>query len=409
MKFQTLPGFRDFFPEAMARRRAIEAAWHAAARAAGFVEFEGPVLEPLELYTAKSGEEVVRQLYAFEDQGGRRVAMRPEMTPSLARMIGARAGALPKPIKWYSVAQFFRYERPQRGRGREFVQWNVDIVGASEPAADAEAIAVALDGLARLGIGARDVVVRLSDRRLLARVLDRLEVEAALRPEVVATLDKIERDRRARARLETLLGEPRARELMADCTRFPLEQATELAAVLDACRDFGLAEALEPDLRIVRGLAYYTGVVWEVFARGHALRAVAGGGRYDGLIAALGGPPLPALGFGMGDMVLAELLAALGRLPEAPPRLAVYVVPVSEAQIAPARALLARLRRRDLAADMPYRPLKLGKALKAAARAGARHAVIVGAEEWAEGCVRLKDLERGEERVLSCEALFEAL
>ncbi|RME75960.1 MAG: histidine--tRNA ligase [Planctomycetota bacterium] len=405
MKWQRLPGFRDFYPDDMARRRAIERAWHDAAQAAGFSEFDGPVLEPLELYTAKSGEEIVRQLYAFEDQGGRRVAMRPEMTPTLARMVAARAGALPKPLKWYCVQQFFRYERPQRGRGREFFQWNVDVVGSSEPAADAEAIFVALDGLARLGVGPEHVELRVSDRRVLSRLLDHLEVAAAQRSEVLHWLDKIERDRRARPELQRLLGESAAAQLFAWCEHYPREQAPELEPILTACADFGLEPYVRLDLRVVRGLAYYTGPVWEIFARDLALRAVAGGGRYDELVSTLGGPSLPALGFGMGDMVLAELLAALDREPPVPPAVDTVVIPIGDAMAPIARQLVARLRRQGTATEMPFGRARLGKALKAASRRGARRAVLVGGDEWAEGKVRIKELETGREESVPLEAL----
>jgi len=178
MRFQTLPGFRDFFPADLAVRRWIESAWHRASRAAGFEEIDGPVLEALELFTAKSGAEIAGQLYAFTDKGGREVALRPEMTPTLARMVAARGAGLPKPIKWYSVPEFYRYEKPQRGRLRAFFQWNVDVIGSDEPAADAEAIAVALDALRILGLSADDVVVRINDRRFVARVLAELDVAA---------------------------------------------------------------------------------------------------------------------------------------------------------------------------------------------------------------------------------------
>jgi histidyl-tRNA synthetase len=408
MRFQALPGFRDFHPEEMALRRHLETAWHAASRAAGFEEWDGPVLEALELFTAKSGDEIAGQLYAFEDKGGRAVALRPEMTPTLARMAGARAGGLPKPIKWYCVPQFFRYEKPQRGRGREFFQWNLDVIGAAEPSADAEAIAVAVDGLCRLGLGAGDVVVRLNDRRFLARTLEALEVGEAQEPAVLLGIDKLERDPEAPARLEQLLGRARAAQILRACERFPLESAGELAPVLEACRDFGLAGFVEPDFRVVRGLAYYTGPVWEIFDRARALRAVAGGGRYDRLIGSLGGPDLPALGFGMGDMVLGELLREKKLLPDRPPRIDVYVIPIGDEMCGPARQVLRHLRDRDVRADAPYQAAggaRLGKALRTADQAGARRAILVGPDEWASRSVRVKDMATREERVVRLDEL----
>ena len=278
MRFQALPGFRDFFPAEMALRRWIEQAWHQAARAAGFQEVDGPVLESLELFTAKSGSEITGQLYAFSDKGEREVALRPEMTPTLARMVAARAGGLPKPIKWYSVPQFFRYEKPQRGRGREFFQWNADIIGSAAPAADAEAISVALRALEIVGLTQDDVVVRINDRRFVRRLLEELEVDSSIESDVLGCIDKIERDAAARDRLESLVGGGPAQKIVEWCDRFPVEQADELKPVLDACEHFGIAAFIEPDFKIVRGLAYYTGPVWEIFDRDGALRAVAGGG-----------------------------------------------------------------------------------------------------------------------------------
>ena len=397
MRFQVLPGFRDFFPEDLAIRRAIEAAWHGAARAAGFEEFDGPVLESLELFTAKSGEEISGQLYTFPDKGDRAVALRPEMTPTLARMIASRANRLARPIKWYCVPEFYRYEKPQRGRLRAFYQWNVDVLGASDPASDAEPIAVALDALRRLGLGERDVRVHINDRRLLARTLRELDVAPDQDASVLALIDKLGRDRTAGERLEALLGAARAKQLLGHCAAFPLASAPELGAVLEACREYGVDSALVPDFGIVRGLAYYTGPVWEIFDASRELRAVAGGGRYDDLIRSLGGPELPALGFGMGDAVLGELLAARGLLPATPPRVEVVVVPVTAELAGPARRLVARLRAQGVAAEAPYGLPRIGKALKAADAAGARRVVILGPDEWADGLVVVKDLGSGAE------------
>jgi histidyl-tRNA synthetase len=400
-----LPGFRDFFPEDLARRRFIESAWHRASRAAGFQEIDGPVLESLELLTAKSGEEIVGQLYTFDDRGGRAVALRPEMTPTLARMVASRAGGLPKPIKWYCVPEFYRYEKPQRGRLRAFHQWNADVVGSAEPAADAEAIAVALEALRLLGLSERDVRVRVNDRRFLARMLRELGASEERDALLLGLIDKLEREPEARERLEKELGGSAAAQLLAWCERFPLERADELTPLLAAARDLGVGDWIEPDFKIVRGLAYYTGPVWEIFDRARRLRAIAGGGRYDRLIASLGGPELPALGFGMGDVVLGELLAERGLLPDAPPRIDAYVIPVGEALIGAARQVLAALRRRGIAADAPYAAPRLGKALKAADAAGARRAILVGPDEWSQGAVKVRDLASGEERLVPLDSL----
>jgi len=400
MRHQALPGFRDFWPEEMARRRHVEAAWHAAARGAGFQEVDGPPLESLDLFRAKSGDAIVEELYAFQDKGGREVALRAELTPTVARMVAERAASLKKPVKWYGVPQLFRYERQQRGRLREHVQWNVDVFGAPEVAADAEAVAVAVDALRRLGLTARDVTVRVFDRRLLERALAACGVEDAAA--ACRLIDKGVVDDDAKG--AEALGEESLAALRAWLAE-PVRPEGELAGFLAACEDYGLEGFLVPDKRIVRGLAYYTGVVFEIFDRSRTLRAVAGGGRYDGLVAHLGGPPLPALGFGMGDVVLGELLAEKGLLPREPPRVDCVVVPIGEAMLGPARRVVGLLRRADVRAETFYEAGKVGKALKAADQAGARRVLLVGADEWAQGSVRSKDLGSGEETVVPLEKL----
>jgi histidyl-tRNA synthetase len=405
MRFKPLTGFRDFLPADMAVRRWIESAWHRASRAAGFEEWDGPVLESLELFKAKSGDEIEAQLYAFADRGDREVALRPEMTPTLARLVGARAGGLPKPIKWYCVPQFYRYERPQRGRGREFVQWNIDVVGSAEAAADAEPMAVAVRALELLGLDQGALTLRVNDRRVVRRLLRELEIEEADEPEVLACMDKLERDRNAGERLRERVGAARASEITSWCKDYPLDRAAELEPVLEACEDFGLAGYVQPDMHIVRGLAYYTGPVWELFDIGRSLRSLAGGGRYDELIATLGGPDLPAVGFGMGDMVLTELVRERGLVPATPSRVDVWVVAVGAEMERPAREVIAHLRRRDVAADGGYTSARVAKGLRSADQAGARRAVIVGPDEWAEGRVKVKDLASGEEQVVRLDDL----
>ncbi len=400
MRFQALPGFRDFFPEDLAVRRWIESAWHRASKNAGFEEIDGPVLEALDLFTAKSGPEIANQLYAFTDKGDRQVALRPEMTPTLARMVAARGAGLPKPIKWYSVPEFYRYEKPQRGRLRAFYQWNVDVFGSDEPAADAEAIAVALDALRLLGLSPDDVVVRINDRRFVARALRELDVAESDAAEVLGIVDKLDRDRGAGQRLDDKLGARRGDALRELCRDYPLARAPELGLVLDATREFGVTTPLVPDFRIVRGLAYYTGPVWEIFDRGRELRSLAGGGRYDKLVGALGGPELSALGFGMGDAVLGELLAEKKLVPKSQPRVEVAVVAVTPELAGEARKIVAKLRARGVAAETPYGAPKLAKALKAADAAGAARVIIVGPDEWQDGNVVVRDLASGTEQIV---------
>ncbi len=328
----TLPGFRDFFPEEFALRAHIFAAWRAVARRYAFVEYDGPPLEPLDLYTKKSGDEIVGQLYNFVDKGGRDVALRPEMTPTFARMVGERANAIRKPVRWFSIPQLFRYERAQRGRLREHFQLNVDIVGEPTELADAELLCVAIDIMRELGLSSDDVRARVSDRRLLNSILDAIGVTEAQRGDVYGVLDKIARQPMnisreklvaaglAEAAVEQVLALPSVRSITALRAAFgasaavtaDLDRLARYEAHVDALGGDGWVDI---DLSIVRGLAYYTGIVFELFDAKGELRAVCGGGRYDDLLLAMGGVNLPALGFGMGDVVLGLLLEQRGLLP----------------------------------------------------------------------------------------------
>jgi histidyl-tRNA synthetase len=398
MKFQRLPGFRDFWPREMAIRRHVEASWHAAARGAGFEEVEGPALESLDLFKAKSGDAIVEELYAFTDKGGREVALRAELTPTIARMVAERAAALSKPIKWYAVPQLFRYERQQRGRLREHVQWNVDVFGATATAADAEVVAVALEGLKRLGLTQRDVYVRVFDRRVMERALTDLGVADAVAAFQLIDRGAIDDDEKA----GKVLKAPQVKALRAWLAE-PTRAEGELGEFLAACEDLGIRDWIEPDKRIVRGLAYYTGIVFEIFDRGRTLRAVAGGGRYDRLVEHLGGPSLPALGFGMGDVVLTALLEEKNLLPATPPRIDTLIVPIGEEMLGPARRVVRRLREAGGRAEAPFAPMRLNKALEAAEQAGARRVVLVGPDEWAQGMVVVK--EGGAQRTVRLEEL----
>jgi histidyl-tRNA synthetase len=323
MSSGSLPGFRDFYPEEMARRAYIFRAWRAVARRYGFEEYDGPPLEPLELYTKKSGDEIVGQLYEFTDKGDRRVALRPEMTPTFARMVGAKANALRKPVRWFSIPQLFRYERAQRGRLREHFQLNVDIVGEASEVADAELLAVAVDVMRELGLTSKDVRVKVSDRRLLTLYLRKLLISMAQTRVVYAVLDKFARQPREVSRqklaeaglsseqLEVVMqmgAGPFAARDRNGFTTADLADIDRFERMLGHCSALGIGDWIEVDLSIVRGLDYYTGTVFELFDAKGELRAICGGARYDELLKSLGGADLPALGFGMGDVVLGELL-----------------------------------------------------------------------------------------------------
>jgi histidyl-tRNA synthetase len=395
MRFVALPGFRDVFPDALARRRRIFGVWRDVAARYGFEEYDGPPLESLELYTAKSGDEIVEQLYAFNDKGGRSVALRPEMTPTLARMVGQRASALKKPIRWFSIPQLFRYERQQRGRLREHFQLNMDIIGESGPMADAEVIAAAVDIMRGLGLGPGDVRVRLSDRRVLAEALAQgvgvLEAEV---PGVLAAFDRYEKSREA---AEAAIGKVIADEARAHRVRqfaAALGDSTDLlaqpaAGPLKEClamlEALGMREFVDVDFRVVRGLAYYTGIVFELFDAKRELRAICGGGRYDTLLSQVGGADLPMVGFGMGDVVLGELLTEREGEPAAAASADVFVVAVGEGDVPAVLDLAAALRGRGLRVEYALHRMPVGKQLELAAARGARHAVVIGPDERAKG------------------------
>jgi histidyl-tRNA synthetase len=414
MQGKALPGFRDFHPEELALRNHIFATWRGVAARYGFEEYDGPPLEPLELYTQKSGDEIVQQLYTFRDKGDREVALRPEMTPTLARMVAARAQALKKPIRWFSIPQLFRYERQQRGRLREHFQLNMDIIGEVGPLADAELIAAGIDILREFGFGPEHVQARLSDRRVLrALLLGRGLTERQL-PVAFGAIDKGERVPRG-VLADTLrdagCGEREAEAVLEIAALRGLDAVTAalatvkggeeggqpLRTAVEALGAMGLGDFVTVDLTIVRGLAYYTGIVFELFDAKKALRAIAGGGRYDGLLQELGGIDLPALGFGMGDVVLGELLRERGKLPKASTELGAFLVAVGAEDVATVLHLAHALRDRGIAVEFGLRQAAVRKQLELAAARGAPRAVIVGPEERAAGSAVVRDLHRGTE------------
>ena len=409
-----LPGFRDFYPQELAERSYIMNAWRTVVRRYAFVEYDGPPLESLELYTRKSGEEIVGQLYNFTDKGGREVSLRPEMTPTFARMVAARANALRKPVRWFSMPQLFRYERQQKGRLREHFQLNVDIVGEADVTADAELLAVAIDSLRELGLGADDVEARVSDRRILHGYLLALGVSEESIAGVYGVVDKLERQPR-----EVSDEKLAALNVPADARQRILQlPATRLEDVVDAITDatarghaadfvrylgylgaLGVAQYVRFDLSIVRGLAYYTGIVFELFDRKGEFRAICGGGRYDNLLAALGGVDLPALGFGMGDVVLGELLRARGlmRVPSA--GVDYWVAGEGEGNEGDVMRVAAALRARGRSVEYALRPQKTEKQRKAAQSAGARRFVLLRAP-GAETVATVRSMDDGAEQTV---------
>ncbi len=422
MQGKALPGFRDFYPEELALKNHIFATWRAVAARYGFEEYDGPPLESLELYTQKSGDEIVQQLYSFTDKGDRQVALRPEMTPTLARMVGARAQALKKPIRWFSIPQLFRYERQQRGRLREHFQLNMDLIGESSPLADAELVAAAIDIMRAFGLGPGDVQARVSDRRVLRALLAGHGVTDAQLAAAYVAIDKSERDPHdvlAAKLREAGLGKTQVDGVFAVAALrgvAPLTQALAkvkggeeagepLLTAVKALGAMGLEDFVQVDLSIVRGLAYYTGVVFELFDAKHALRAICGGGRYDGLLKALGGIDLPALGFGMGDVVLGELLKERAAVPKTTGRLEAFLVAVSGEDVPFVLKLAHDLRDKGVAVEYGLKPKAVRNQLELAAARGAARAVIVGPDERASGLVVVKDLGAGTEAKVPLNAI----
>jgi histidyl-tRNA synthetase len=419
MQPQALPGFRDFYPSDVALRDYVFRTWRQVASRYGFEEYDGPPLEPLELYTAKSGEEIVGQLYHFVDKGDRAVALRPEMTPTLARMVAARANGLRKPIRWFSIPQLFRYERQQKGRLREHFQLNCDLIGEAGPAGDAEIIALALDIMRALGLGPADVRVRLSDRRLLNAVLTAVGFPEALHPDAYQYLDKL--GRREEGTRRAALGQAGASteaidhlHRLRDVRVWPDVEALfgEAASAGDALREvitsleaMGLGEFVDLDLTIVRGLAYYTGPVFELFDAGRTLRAICGGGRYDTLLQSVGGVDLTAVGFGMGDVVLGELLRERGLAPPATPAIEVFVAAQASEDRPAALALAHDLRDRGYRVEYALGHQNLGKQMKLADARGARLVLVLAENERSRGAVTVKDLATGDQREVIWAAL----
>ncbi|MDR2463329.1 MAG: histidine--tRNA ligase [Verrucomicrobiales bacterium] len=393
MSFQSLSGFRDFYPEDCALREHIFSGWRESSRAFGFSQYDGPPLEPLELYKKKSGDEIIGQLYNFTDKGGREVALRPELTPTFARLAGARHRDYKKPLKWFAIPQLFRYERAQRGRLREHFQWNGDIVGEPSLSAEAEILAMIDHALRGLGLTREDYVIRVSDRQFWLDFLAKHNVtDSGKIYDFLQVLDKIERtpEEVSREKLGSLSAEVFA--LLnggADSRR--------LDTLLAACASLGLSDAVQVDLRIVRGLAYYTGVVFEVHDRGGKFRAIAGGGRYDNLLQLIADIDLPAVGFGMGDVVIGEILKDKNLAPKTADGDSYYLVIADETLRPRALALASALRDGGYRVDYPLSAAKVGRQFQAAEERGHRYALFIGQEYADSGVCGLKTLATREQ------------
>lgn len=430
--FQSLPGFRDFYPEDCSIRNHIFKKWRQTARLYGFQEYDAPLLEPLELLTAKSGEEIVTQLFNFVDRGGRAITLRPEMTPSVARLVGAKANGMPKPIKWFNISECFRYERPQKGRLRSFYQFNCDIFGEPGPAADAESIALLIDSIRSFGVNSEDFCIRLSDRDLWVYFLHKWGIEGEETTyKVLSIVDKIEREKPERT-IELLTP------FFQNQTSNFFEQAKGLAKLnsLEALQNFFQEEAtsldiekrledwkhlienltalnvmpfIKIDLSIVRGLAYYTGFVFEAFQLIGQGRSIAGGGRYDNLVKKLGGPDLPAVGWAIGDVTLRDFLELKNVLPKYVDVPDYFIVSGNHACKLVALNDVSIMRLAGYRVEYLLKEMPFGKQIKQASDLGAKFALIYGEDEVKENCLIIKDLTQRQEIKVSRDSLLNIL
>ncbi len=432
MNFQAPKGTRDFYPEDMAVRNWIMDAWRRVSLRNGFAEYDGPIFELLDLYRAKSGEGIVSELFHFEDRGGRELAIRPEMTPTLARMVGSRANSLSRPIKWFSMPRLCRAERPQRGRLREFFQWNIDVLGLDDSVADAECIFVAVDFFREVGLTPADMVMKINSRSLLASLLAAHGFEADRHTDIYATLDKrdklpgdvfaesVQKITRSAEEQATLMsiaaaaGKAGLSDLatLATGNETAEREVARLQELFSLLSEMGIGEYCAFDMGVVRGLAYYTGVVFEAFGKGQMQRAICGGGRYDQLCEVLGGPAMTGVGFGTSDVVIEVVLRELGKLPTVlaePPGSDVFLIDAAPEFFPTVLALAARLRQAGRRAEFNYKRQSIGKQFKAASASRAARAVIVGQEYAERRAVVVKDLATGQQNEMSVDAFLAAM
>jgi histidyl-tRNA synthetase len=418
MKIPSVKGTRDFYPPQMAVRNFIVDGWKSASIRNGFVEYDGPIFEHLQMYQIKSGDEIVEQLFNFEDRGGRHLAIRPEITPTLARMVNQQINALPRPIRWFSVPRLCRAERPQKGRLREFFQWNVDIIGVDDVLADAEIVYCSLDYLRSLGLTAADVTAKISSRRLLAALLINIGIAEEKLQSLYPILDKkskipaeafvemLEKTIDSPAIIETIVKLMDVHSIdsipeIVDLNDSAKEALDELSRVFAYLEKMGVGQWCRFDMGIVRGLAYYTGMVFEVHDAVGQLRAICGGGRYDNLLSDFGGPAVTATGMGMGDCVLEILLREKGLLTDDSLKvqsLDYFIACAGPEFVDDAVALMALIREAGYSCNYSYKTTALGKQMKQADLMNAAKCIIVGQELSQFGQLIVKDMKSGEQR-----------
>jgi len=429
MKISSVRGTRDFYPQQMAVRNFIIDGWKAASQRSGFEEFDGPIFEYLQMYQVKSGDEIVEQLFHLTDRGGRQLAIRPEITPTLARMVNQQISSLPRPIKWFSVPRLCRAERPQKGRLREFFQWNIDIIGCDDVLADAEVIFCSIDYLRSAGLTEKDITAKISSRKLLAALLKNIGIPEDKLDSLYPVLDKkakipaeafkeiLQKEISDSAIINTILklmdahSVDEIQKIVPDIvSNNEVEKAAqELIRVFQYLDLMGIHNFCRFDMSIVRGLAYYTGMVFEIHAAAGDLRAICGGGRYDNLLKDFGGPAVSATGMGMGDCVLEILLRERGLLKEENLRSKSldYFIAVAEPSLAEkAIELAARLRLSGFGCEFAYKPAALGKQLKQASAANAAKTIILGQELIQQNQLVIKDMASGEQQLIDPDNLI---
>ena len=415
-KVQTVKGTREFYPEQMSLRNYLYDKVRAASEAFGYQEYDGPFIETIDLYAAKSGEELVKkQSFVFEDRGGVVVTLRPELTPSLTRMIAARQNELVYPVRWWSFGPFWRYEQPQKGRTREFFQWNIDMLGVDSPEADAEIIAVAATFLRSVKLDPTRAIIYVNNRRLMESEFDSLGIPPEKRLEVSNLIDR-------RSKMEPAKWEANAFEVGLTQTQLDglknilsnyelWKQSDELTRTFDALESMGVKEYVKFEPSTMRGLLYYTGTVFEAFdTSGSLKRSIFGGGRYDNLLEDVGGQPLPGVGFAMGDVGIGIVLREAGLLPEFAPTPAQILVTVFDAKLSKqSYALAAELRNAGLNVIVYPEVAKLQKQFKFADRMKMKTVLVLGPDEAEKGMVVVKNLLNGEQGSVAREAVVESV
>lgn len=415
-------GTRDFYPEEMAFQQFIFDSWKKTCTRYGFELYDAPMFEHLELYTQKSGTEIEKQLYTFEDKSQRKMALRPELTPSLARMVAQQGTNIKHPTRWYSIPRLFRYEKMQKGRLREFFQLNMDILGIADVDADAELIAAVIDMMRDLGFTSDDFKVRISSRTLLDELFSASGLSKDQSSQLYALLDKkgkidesqfllelgqIIPERDAAAKITSFFSTATLEEIEKISSETP--SISTLKSLFSLLASYNFSDYVMFDIGIVRGLAYYTGIVFEVFDSKKNFRAIAGGGRYDKLVGLYGGPSTPAVGFAAGDVVLGELLKEKGLQPAQPPRSSVYIVSLSDVPKSNVIAVAQKLRDNNISCEFSLKNSNIGKQLKSANAARASFTVFIGGDEAISGNVRIKDMNTGNEIVIKEDQLIPEL